>query len=81
MGTIFHPKSIALVDVLKNKFEFSFTALLEIKFKSIARRNFMSSETVQLQRELLRELIFIDFFTFGFVCIKSPVEGFICIFV
>ena len=30
VGTIFHPKSIILVDVLKNKFEFSFTALLVI---------------------------------------------------
>ena len=31
VGTIFQPNSIVLVDVLKNKFEFSFTALLEIK--------------------------------------------------
>ena len=59
---IFHPKSIILVDVLKKKIEFSFTALWEIKFKLVEVRNFMSSETVKLQRELLRELIFIDFF-------------------
>ena len=68
-----HP--IILVDILKNKFEFSLTALLEIKFKMVERRNFMSSETAKLQRELLRELIFIDFFRFGFVCIKSLSRG------
>ena len=45
VGTIFHPKSIILVDVLKNKLEFSFTALLEIEFKLVERRNFMSLET------------------------------------
>ena len=71
---IFQPISIILVDVLKNKFEFSFTALLEIKFKLVERRNSMSLETVKLQQELLRELI-IDFFPFGFVCIKSLSRG------
>ena len=35
----------------------------------------MCSETVELQRELLQELIFIDFFPFGFVCIKSLSRG------
>ena len=35
----------------------------------------MSSETVKMQRELLRELIFIDFFPFGFVSIKSLSRG------
>ena len=35
----------------------------------------MSSETVKLQRGLLRELIFINFFPFGFVCIKSLSRG------
>ena len=73
VGTIFHP--IILVDILKNKFEFSSTALLEIKFKLVERRNFMSSETVKLQRGLLRELNFINFFPFGFVCIKSLSRG------
>ena len=72
MGTIFHP--IILVDILKNVFEFSLTALLEIKFKLVGRRNFMSLVTVKLQQELLRELI-IDFFPFGFVCIKSLSRG------
>ena len=74
MGTIFHPKSIISVDILKNVLEFSLTALLEIKLKLVGRRNFMSLETVKLQQELLRELI-IDFFPFGFVCIKSLCRG------
>ena len=74
MGTIFHPKSIILVDILKNVFEFSLTALLEIKFNLVGKRNFISLEKVKLQQELLRELI-IDFFPFGFVCIKSLSRG------
>ena len=57
VGTIFHPKSIILVDILKNRFEFSFTALLEIKSKIGREEEFYSSETVKLQQELLRELI------------------------
>ena len=56
VGTIFHPKSIILVDILKNVLEFLLTALLEIKFKLVGRRNFMSLETVKSQQELLREL-------------------------
>ena len=44
VGTIFHPKSIILVDILKNVFEFSLTAFLEIKFKLVGKRNFMSLE-------------------------------------
>ena len=47
VGTIFHPKSIILVDILKNVLEFLLTALLEIKFKLVGRRNFMSLETVK----------------------------------
>lgn len=53
MGNDYHPK-----------FQFLFTALLEIKFKLVGKRNFISLEKVKLQEELLRELI-IDFFPFG----------------
>ena len=44
--TIPHAKSIIFVDILKSKFEFLFTALLEIKFKLVERRSFTMSETV-----------------------------------
>ena len=50
VGTIFHFKSIILVDILKNKFEFSFTALLEIKFKLVERRSFILQKQLNCKK-------------------------------
>ena len=75
--TIPYMKSIIFVDIVLHKFEFLLT---EIWFQLVERRNVGSPEKLKfnwnkLQREFLWEWITVNFFSFGFVWIKSPSRG------